>query len=235
MPLALELNELNRERQTNEAAILQAAVGMVPDPPPPALVLSSPAGTRASWASSPRAWRSDSTAGDPAERGRRRGQGLRPQHPGVRPARRSESISAYLRRSAAIAPPAVCACGATPSPRSARRSSLRPRRPRRRGPPGGAPRRRGGRRRRAHARAGRRARAPGAARVRQPQVTLLLHAAEVVSPRLTRDGRHAQYRVRCDGASCQAIHFNFDALRISPSRVATTWRSRSPRTSTTAP
>ena len=44
------------------------------------------------------------------------------------------------------------------------------------------------------------------------QVTLLLHAAEVVAPRLTRDKRHAQYRVRCDGNSCQAIHFNFDAL-----------------------
>ena len=44
------------------------------------------------------------------------------------------------------------------------------------------------------------------------QVTLLLHGAEVVAPRLTRDKRHAQYRVRCDGASCQAIHFNFDDL-----------------------
>ena len=44
------------------------------------------------------------------------------------------------------------------------------------------------------------------------QVTLLLHAAEVVAPRLTRDKRHAQYRVRCDGNSCQAIHFNFDGL-----------------------
>ncbi|HEY5169478.1 MAG TPA: hypothetical protein VIK03_08825, partial [Thermoleophilia bacterium] len=28
----------------------------------------------------------------------------------------------------------------------------------------------------------------------------------------TRDKRHAQYRVRCDGASCQAIHFNFADL-----------------------
>jgi single-stranded-DNA-specific exonuclease len=45
-----------------------------------------------------------------------------------------------------------------------------------------------------------------------PAVTLLLHGAEVVSPRLTRDKRHAQYRVRCDGASCQAIHFRFDDL-----------------------
>jgi hypothetical protein len=34
----------------------------------------------------------------------------------------------------------------------------------------------------------------------------------VVGPRLTRDHRHAQYRVRCDGATCQAIHFNFDKL-----------------------
>ncbi|MCX6372161.1 MAG: single-stranded-DNA-specific exonuclease RecJ, partial [Actinobacteria bacterium] len=45
------------------------------------------------------------------------------------------------------------------------------------------------------------------------KVTLLLHGAEVVGPRLTRDHRHAQYRVRCDGATCQAIHFNFDKLK----------------------
>ena len=68
------------------------------------------------------------------------------------------------------------------------------------------------------------------------QVTLLLHAAEVVAPRLTRDKRHAQYRVRCDGASCQAIHFNFDDLaEPQPSPGATTWRWRSARTTTTAP
>ena len=46
------------------------------------------------------------------------------------------------------------------------------------------------------------------------KVTLLLHGAEVVSPRRTRDRKHLQYRVRCDGASCQAIHFNFDALDV---------------------
>ena len=45
------------------------------------------------------------------------------------------------------------------------------------------------------------------------KVTLLLHGAEVVGPRLTRDHRHAQYRVRCEGATCQAIHFNFDRLK----------------------
>ena len=67
------------------------------------------------------------------------------------------------------------------------------------------------------------------------QVTLLLHGAEVVAPRLTRDKRHAQYRVRCDGASCQAIHFNFDEPRRAHARrAATTWRWRSARTSTTA-
>jgi len=44
------------------------------------------------------------------------------------------------------------------------------------------------------------------------KVTLLLHGAEVVAPRLTRDHRHMQYRVRCDGSSCKAIHFNFDDI-----------------------
>ena len=43
-------------------------------------------------------------------------------------------------------------------------------------------------------------------------MTLLLRGAEVVAPRLTRDKRHAQYRVRCAGNSCRAIHFNFDRL-----------------------
>ncbi len=43
-------------------------------------------------------------------------------------------------------------------------------------------------------------------------VTLLLRGAEIQAPRLTRNGRHMQYRVHCHGASCQAIHFNFAAL-----------------------
>jgi single-stranded-DNA-specific exonuclease len=46
-----------------------------------------------------------------------------------------------------------------------------------------------------------------------PRVNLLLHGAEIVAPRLTRDRRHLQYRVRCDGASCGAVHFNFDGLQ----------------------
>ncbi len=32
------------------------------------------------------------------------------------------------------------------------------------------------------------------------RVSLLLHGAEIAAPRLTRDRRHLQYRVRCDGA-----------------------------------
>jgi single-stranded-DNA-specific exonuclease len=41
LPIALELDGLNRERQAIEQAIAAEAVEMVPDPPPPALVLSS--------------------------------------------------------------------------------------------------------------------------------------------------------------------------------------------------
>ena len=43
-----------------------------------------------------------------------------------------------------------------------------------------------------------------------PRVSLLLHGAELLSPRRTRDGRHLQCRVRCDGACASAIHFNFN-------------------------
>ena len=45
-----------------------------------------------------------------------------------------------------------------------------------------------------------------------PKVGLLLHDAQIVAPRLTRDHKHLQYKVRCDGASCSAIHFNFSGL-----------------------
>ena len=42
LPLALRLNELNRQRQEIESAIFAAALEMLPEPLPPALVLSSP-------------------------------------------------------------------------------------------------------------------------------------------------------------------------------------------------
>lgn len=42
-----------------------------------------------------------------------------------------------------------------------------------------------------------------------PRVTLLLHGAEVESPRRSRDGRHLRCRVRADGACASAVHFDF--------------------------
>ncbi|MEZ5125638.1 MAG: single-stranded-DNA-specific exonuclease RecJ [Thermoleophilia bacterium] len=39
-------------------------------------------------------------------------------------------------------------------------------------------------------------------------VSLLVRDVEIAAPRRTRNGRHLQYRVCSDGASCQAIHFN---------------------------
>ena len=44
------------------------------------------------------------------------------------------------------------------------------------------------------------------------KVGLLLHDAQIVAPRLTRDRKHMQYKVHCDGTSCSAIHFNFNGL-----------------------
>ncbi len=44
------------------------------------------------------------------------------------------------------------------------------------------------------------------------KVSLLLHDARIAAPRLTRDRKHMQYKVHCDGASCSAIHFNFNGL-----------------------
>jgi single-stranded-DNA-specific exonuclease len=45
-----------------------------------------------------------------------------------------------------------------------------------------------------------------------PKVTLLLHGAEVQSPRLTRTRDHLQCKVRADGVCASAIHFNFRGL-----------------------
>ena len=129
LPLALRLNELNRERQTIEAAMLEAAVAMVPDPPPAALVLSSPdwhegvVGIVASRVAE-RFHRPAILLSEGDEEAKGSGRSIA----GLRPARRRRADGrAPARHSAGIAPPAACVCGATPSRRSARPSSPRPR------------------------------------------------------------------------------------------------------------
>jgi single-stranded-DNA-specific exonuclease len=214
LPLALRLNELNRERQTIEAAMLAAAVAMVPDPLPPALVLSSPGwhegvvGIVASRVAErfhrPAILLSE---GDETAKGSGRSIPVFDLLGAVE--RSSEHLLAFgghraacglrLRGDAipafreAFVAEAAAALGPDDLQRVRQVDAI----------VGGdeltlaladelellAPHGFGNR-----------------------QVTLLLHGAEVVAPRLTRDKRHAQYRVRCDGATCQAIHFNFDGL-----------------------
>ena len=214
LPLALKLNELNRERQTIEAGILEAAVAMVPDPPPAALVLSSPdwhegvVGIVASRVAEkfhrPAILLSE---GDDEAKGSGRSIAAFDLLGAVE--RTSEHLLTFgghraacglrLRRDAipAFREAFVAEAAASLGPDDLRRV------------------------RDVDAIVGGDELTLGLAdelELLAPhgfgnrQVTLLLHAAEVVAPRLTRDKRHAQYRVRCDGASCQAIHFNFDAL-----------------------
>ena len=214
LPLALKLNELNRERQVIEAAMIEAAVAMVPDPPPPALVLSSPD------------WHEGVVgivASRVAERFHRPAILLSEGDDEAKGSGRSIPAFDLLGAVERTADHLItfgghrAACGlrlrraAIPAFREA-----------------------------FVAEAAARLTADDLTRVRHVdavvsgdeltlgladelellaphgfgnrQVTLLLHDAEVVSPRLTRDKRHAQYRVRCDGASCQAIHFGFGDL-----------------------
>ncbi len=213
--MALRLNELNQERQAIEAGILAAAAEMVPDPPPAALVLSSPA------------WH-EGVVGIVATRiverfnrpaillseGDDEAKGSGRSIPGFdllgAVERSAEHLLAFgghraacglrLRREhipafrAAFVAQAAAMLSAADLVRTQPVDAV----------VGGhdltlgladelellAPHGFGNRR-----------------------VTLLLHGAEVVGPRLTRDHRHAQYRVRCEGATCQAIHFNFDKLK----------------------
>jgi len=214
MPLALKLNELNRDRQMIEAAMLEAAVAMVPDPPPPALVLSSPdwhegvVGIVASRVAE-RFHRPAILLSESEEEAKGSGRSIPAFDLLGAVERSSEHLLTFgghraacglrLRRDAipAFREAFVAEAAATLTADDLQRV------------------------RHVDAVVGGDELTLGLAdelELLAPhgfgnrQVTLLLHAAEVVSPRLTRDKRHAQYRVRCDGASCQAIHFNFDAI-----------------------
>ena len=214
LPLALKLNELNRERQVIEAAMLEAAVAMVPDPPPPALVLSAPdwhegvVGIVASRVAE-RFHRPAILLSEGGDEAKGSGRSIPAFDLLGAVERTSGHLVAFgghraacglrLRRAAipafreAFVAEAAAALSADDLTRVRHVDAV----------VGGdeltlgladelellAPHGFGNR-----------------------QVTLLLHGAEVVSPRLTRDKRHAQYRVRGDGASCQAIHFSFADL-----------------------
>ncbi|HEY5387668.1 MAG TPA: single-stranded-DNA-specific exonuclease RecJ, partial [Thermoleophilia bacterium] len=215
LPMALRLNELNQERQAIEAGILAEAAEMVPDPPPPALVLSSPAwhegvvGIVASRVAE-RFNRPAILLSEGDEDAKGSGRSI----PGfdllAAVERSAEHLLAFgghraacglrLRREhipafrKAFVAQAAAELSVADLVRTQPVDAL----------VGGhdltlefadelellAPHGFGNR-----------------------KVALLLHGAEVVAPRLTRDHRHAQYRVRCDGATCQAIHFNFARLQ----------------------
>ena len=214
LPLALKLDELNRERQELESAIFAEACTMVPDPPPPALVLSS------------EGWH-EGVVGIVASRvverfnrpaillsvsdGQAKGSGRSipafdllgaveqcAEHlasfGGHRVAcglrLRSEHIPAFreafvARAAAALTPDDLVRTRGVDALVAGDELDLRLADELELLAPHG----------------------PGNSRV-----TLLLHNAEVLDPRLTRDGRHLQCRVRCNGASCRAIHFNFNGL-----------------------
>jgi single-stranded-DNA-specific exonuclease len=214
LPLALRLNELNRERQVIEAAMLESAVAMVPDPLPPALVLSSPdwhegvVGIVASRVTE-RFHRPAILLSESGDVAKGSGRSIPAFDLLGAVERVSEHLITFgghraacglrLRRDAisafreAFVAEAAAALGPDDLQSVRRVDAI----------VGGdeltlgladelellAPHGFGNR-----------------------QVTLLLHGAEVVAPRLTRDKRHSQYRVSCDGATCQAIHFNFDGL-----------------------
>jgi single-stranded-DNA-specific exonuclease len=214
LPLALRLNELNRERQTIEAGILEAAVAMVQDPPPAALVLSSPewhegvVGIVASRVAE-RFHRPAILLSEGDDEAKGSGRSIPAFDLLGAVERTSDHLLTFgghraacgmrLRRDAipAFRDAFVAEAAATLSADDLQRV------------------------RHVDAVVGGDELTLGLAdelELLAPhgfgnrQVTLLLHGAEVVAPRLTRDKRHAQYRVRCDGASCQAIHFNFDDL-----------------------
>jgi single-stranded-DNA-specific exonuclease len=215
LPLALRLNELNQERQAIEASILEAAVAMAPEPLPPALVLSSPdwhegvvgivASRMVERFNRPTILLSES--GDEAKGSGRSIAGfdlLAAVESGADHLlafgghRAACGLRLERGRIAAFREAFVAHAAAVLSDDDLVRTlpvdavvggdelTLQLADELERLAPHGM---------------GNRA------------VTLLLHDAEIHAPRRTRDGRHLQLRVSCDGASCRAIHFNFDGAQ----------------------
>jgi single-stranded-DNA-specific exonuclease len=214
LPLALRLDELNRERQELEAGIFAAACALVPDPPPAALVLSSPewhegvvgivASRVAERFNRPAVLLSE--AGDEAKGSGRSIPsfdllGAVEQCAGHLQAFGGHRAACGLRLRCAAIPAfreaftsrAAAALSADDLVRTRRIDALV-----------------GGDELTLRLADELELLAPYGFGHARP--TLLLHNAEVKAPRLTRDGRHLQCRVSCDGASCQAIHFNFNGL-----------------------
>ena len=214
LPLALRLNELNQARQEIEATMLAEALAMVPDPPPPAIVLGSPewhegvVGIVASRLVD-RLYRPTIllTVGDDVAKGSGR------SIPGFDLLAAVTACSGGLTRYGGH----KAACGLTLPPAEIARfrkaftayaaSQL------------------------GEAELTRRLAIDAvvcgdeltlalADELEQlaphgfgnPKVTLLLHDAEAQSPRLTRTREHLQCKVRADGVCASAIHFNFKGL-----------------------
>ena len=211
LPLALRLSELNRQRQEIESAIFAAALEMVPEPLPPALVLSSPdwhegvVGIVASRLAE-RVYRPTILLSEGEEVAKGSGRSI----PGF------DLLEAVQASSAALlgygGHRAACGlrlpCAQIGAFREAFTASV-------------AARLCSGdlvRRTRVDSITGGddltlaladelELLAPHG--VGNPAASLLLHGAEISSPRLTRDRRHLRCTVRCEGASCAAIHFDF--------------------------
>ncbi len=211
LPLALKLNELNAARQDIEAAMAVEALAMVPDPPPPALVLSSPdwhegvvgivASRLVEQVNRPAILLSESD-GEAAGSGR--------SIPGFDLLAAVTACSAPLLSFGGHR----AACGLR-----LRRDDLPAFREAFTAYAGDHL---------AETDLARRTRIDAVAcgdeltlavadelelfaphGLGNPQITLLLHAAEVHARGTTRNGRHLQSSVRCDQASCSAIHFDF--------------------------
>ena len=211
LPLALRLNDLNRQRQEIESSIFAAALEMLPEPLPPALVLSSPdwhegvVGIVASRLAE-RVYRPTILLSEGEEVAKGSGRSI----PGFdllgAVQASSATLLAYGGHRAACGLRLPCAQigvfrEAFTTSAAARLS------------PGDLVRRIG-----VDAITGGddltlaladelELLAPHG--VGNPAASLLLHGAEVSSPRLTRDRRHLRCTVRCEGASCEAIHFDF--------------------------